>query len=384
MRRSLKDMSLRCVSQATAVMCLAMTASPGAFAQPVPGLKRDLDFDTYIKTVDLDDPSLRLEYKKPTSDGSSIGVYIGRGDKPTNASFVPTNTSSIPEAEVVSYRLARFLGVSRNYFPVSYYTLGPKALAKFRDMVLATSEDEGDRNTNRNMVIKELKAHPDSLLGIYRLKPKTKMYGALSLGAEGHFNLNTPLARTVRASGPMPTDDKMALDGVKGGGPGYPTPPTEEQVELARQLSTILVIDQLLGQWDRFWQNLEASGDKNGRLKLVARDNGGATLDDWDEFETYSRWVSRYDRSLISRLTALNAFLKGEAKEFEGFTDPGAWQDAAGFINPASFETFARKLGVLIGTRVPALVKQHGDNTFFPPKSAGIEQLDAADACEDD
>ena len=51
-------------------------------AQPIPGTKRDLAFDAMMTTLDLDDPSLRLDYKKPTSDGSSIGVYIGRGDKP--------------------------------------------------------------------------------------------------------------------------------------------------------------------------------------------------------------------------------------------------------------------------------------------------------------
>jgi len=74
-------------------------------ARPHPGRRKGCpatsatrDFDALMKTVDLEDPSLRLEYKKATSDGSSIGIYIGQGDKPTDASFVPTNTSSIPEA----------------------------------------------------------------------------------------------------------------------------------------------------------------------------------------------------------------------------------------------------------------------------------------------
>ena len=116
--------SIRALSISAIVL---VTTSTLALAQTVPGTKRDLDFDAMMKTVDLDDPALRLEYKKPTSDGSSIGVFIGLGDKPTDRSFVPTNSSSIPEAEVVSYRLSRFLGVSRNYYPVDYYTLSPKA-----------------------------------------------------------------------------------------------------------------------------------------------------------------------------------------------------------------------------------------------------------------
>lgn len=376
---------MRMVLRATALGAAVLMAGAGfCLAQGVPGLKRDLDFDAAMRSVDLDDPGLTLHYKLPTSDGSSVGFFIGRGDNPPNASFVPTNSSSIPEAEVVSYRLARFLGVSRNYYPVDYYKLGPKAMARFTDMVTKTRESEDDRIANRNMVLKEIKANPASILGIYRVKPRTKMYTVRSLGTQGQFNLNTGLAAALRASGPMPTDKMMPLEGIKGGRPGYPVQPMERQVELARQLSTIFVIDQLLGQWDRFWENLEASGDKNGRLKLVARDNGGATLDDWEDYETYKKWVSRYDRELIDKLGALNAFLKGEAREFAGFTSVEAWKTAAGFIVPSSYEAFAKKLDLFVEKRVPGLVKQFGDNVFFPPRSAEVAALDAADTCEED
>jgi hypothetical protein len=363
---------------------VAVATSTLALAQTVPGTKRDLDFDAIMKTVNLDDPTLRLEYKQPTSDGSSIGVFIGKGDKPTNASFVPLNSSSIPEAEVVSYRLARFLGVSRNYYPVDYYTLSPQGTARFRDMVMSTKETSEDRIVNRNIVLKELKANPTALLGIYRLKPKTKMYAARSLGTRGEFATSTALAQTLRAGGPMPTDRPMPLEGIKGGQQAFPAVPTERAVELARQLSTIFVVDQLLGQWDRFWENLEAAGDKNGRLKLISRDNGGATLDDWEGHDTYSKWVSRFDRDLIDRLAKLNAFLKGEAKEFAGYTSPDAWKSAAGFIVPASYDTFRKKLAMLVDKRLPALVKLHGDKVYFAPKAADVAALDAADTGEDD
>lgn len=375
---------LRTITAAVAASLLVTSTAGLALAQSAPGTKRDLAFDADMKTVDLDDPGLRLDYKMPTSDGSSIGFFIGRGDKPTDASFVPTNSSSIPEAEVVSYRLARFLGVSRNYYPVDYYNLGPKATAKLREMVTKIRETESDRIANRNLVLKQLKANPDTILGIYRRKPRTKLYTVRSLGTEGQFNMNTGLSAAIRAQGPMPTDKLMPLEGIKGGRPDYPPQPTERQVELARQLSTIFVIDQLLGQWDRFWENLEATGDKNGRLKLVARDNGGATLDDWDDYETYNRWVSRYDRELIDRLTALNAFLKGQAPEFSGFASSEKWKAAVGFMNASSYEAFAKKLSLLIEKRIPALIAKYGDKTFLPPKSAEIDRLDAADTGEDD
>lgn len=368
-----------------ALLCsLLIMASISAAAQSVPGTKRDLDFDAHMKTVDLDDPKMRLEYKKPEAGGSSIGMFIGVGTAPTDRSFVPTNPSSIPEAEVVAYRLSRFLGISRLTYPVDYYQLGPKATATFQAMVEATRETDNDRKYNRNLVLTELKSNPDTIMGIYRLKPKTKMYTASALGTEGRLNLNTGLSLAIRATGRMPDDQPMPLEGIKGGQPGFPAVPTERRVELARQLSTIFVLDSLLGQWDRFWNNLEASGDKNGRLKLIARDNGGATLNNWDSRGDYDRWFSRFDRGLIDQLTALNAFLNGKSATFSGYASVDAWTKAVGFIDPSSIEVFRMKLSRLVDTRVPALVKRYGDQTFFPPKSADVVALDASDTGEDD
>jgi hypothetical protein len=361
---------------------IALTTS--AWAQNVPGTKRDLDFDAHMKTVDLDDPKMRLEYKKPEAGGSSIGMFIGVGTGPTDRSFVPTNPSSIPEAEVVAYRLSRFLGVSRLTYPVDYYRLGPKATATFKAMVTATKEIDPDRIDNRNLVLAELKSNPTAILGIYRIKPKTKMFTASALGSEGELNRNTSLAAALQAAGRMPDDQLMPLAGIKGGQPGFPAMPTERRIELARQLSTIFVLDSLFGQWDRFWNNLEASGDKNGRLKLIARDNGGATLNNWDSRSAYDGWVSRFDRELIDKLTALNAFLKGNAPQFAGYTSIASWTDAVGFMDPSSIEVFTMKLSRLIDTRIPVLMKRYGDNVLFTQKSAEVSTYEAADTGEDD
>ena len=361
-----------------------MIACLPVWAQGLPGTKRDLDFDAHIKTVDLDDPKMRLEYKKPEAGGSSVGMFIGVGSAPTDRSFVPTNPSSIPEAEVVAYRLSRFLAISRLTYPVDYYRLGPKATAAFKAMVLATRESDPDRIDNRKLVLAELKSKPDTILGIYRIKPKTKMYAASALGREGEFNRNTALAQGILASGRLPDRQVIPLEGVNGGQPGFPAVPREERMELARQLSTIFVLDSLLGQWDRFWNNLEASGDKNGRLKLIARDNGGATLNNWDSRGSYDGWVSRFDRDLIGKLTALNAFLKKTEPQFAGYTDVEAWTRAVGFIEPSSVDVFAMKLSRLIDTRLPALVKRYGDQVYFPPKSAEVQAYEDADTGEDD
>jgi hypothetical protein len=164
---------------------------------------------------------------------------------------------------VVAYRLARLLGISRLSYPVGYYRLGPKATEKFKAMVDAAPEREPEPAERRRMVLADFKANPTGgMLGIYRQKPKSKFYTASVLGREGKLDTTTGLAQEIQASGRMPDDRKISLEGVKGGQPAFPGVPTERRVELARQLSSIFVVDMLLGQWDRFWNNLEATGDR--------------------------------------------------------------------------------------------------------------------------
>ncbi|MEZ5855273.1 MAG: hypothetical protein R3D67_11235 [Hyphomicrobiaceae bacterium] len=117
------------------------------------------------------------------------------------------------------------------------------------------------------------------------------------------------------------------------------------------------------------WENLEASGDKAGRLKLVARDNGGASPDDWEGYDAYGQWVSRYDKDLIAKLTTLNDFLNRKGPAFAGFTSPESWKTAVGFINPQSYATFRKKLAQLVEKRVPAPVKQYGDKHSSRPRA---------------
>jgi hypothetical protein len=126
-----------------------------------------------------------------------------------------------------------------------------------------------------------------------------------------------------------------------------------------------MVVDQLMGQWDRFWKNLEAFGDTRGRLHFLARDNGGATLSDWVQHADYDRWVSRYDRSVIEKLEALHAFLSGHSPRFAGYSAVEKWKSDVGFISSDSFATFKKKLALLITKRVPALEKQYGARVYF-------------------
>lgn len=355
-------------------VCCALATS--ALAQDVPGLKRDRKFDELVMMLNLEETGLEFTYKKGKHDGSSVGFHVSQLDRRRSGTFVPYNSSSDPEAEVVSYRLARFLGVSDIYNPVSYFTIGPLAAARFSALLKKRTEIYHDRKLNYLRITTQLKSNPNSLFGIYRFRPKGKKYVVTSLGSNGEFNLGSQLAAFIRANGPMPSENRIALPGVKGQRPGDPVP-LEAESELARQLSVIFTIDQLMGQWDRFWRNLEAMGDGSARLRLLARDNGGANVDDgWEWHARYERWVSRYDRDVMQKLQALDAFLHGSKPNFAGYSNVEQWKTAAGFIKASSFNTFKRKLHMLIDKRLPMLEKQFGPKMYFAAKAAGGAPLE--------
>ena len=93
---------------------------------------------------------------------------------------------------------------------------------------------------------------------------------------------------------------------------------------------------------------------------------------------------STVDALADSESTAINAFVKGEAPQFAGYTSVESWKNAVGFMDPSSYEVFTMKLSRLIDNRLPALVKRFGDKTFFPAKSPQVEAFEAADTGEDD
>ncbi len=356
--------------------CLAMTSA--ALAQDVPGSQEDLQFDSFAKTLNLENPGLEFTYKSGKHQGSSVGFHIAEPGHRKSGTFAPQNTSNNLESEVVSYRLARFLGISDIYNPVTYYQLGPQASARFKAILKKQYESDPDRRVNYLSTTAQLNSHPAWLKGIYRLRPRGQKFFAASLATEsGHLNQSHPLASFIRANGPQPSTKPMFLSGVRGARSEFPRP-SEKEVELARQLSNILLVDQLLGQWDRFFRNLEAFGHADGRLQLMARDNGGATVDDWEWHSLYDRWLSRYDRKVIQRLEDLASFLRGNDKTFASFDSPEKWKVAVGFLQVGSFNTFKRKLDLLVQKKLPELERQYGTRTYFPLQLSEVPDLESA------
>lgn len=347
---------------ATLAVLLLTTAS--AVSLDLPGNANDRAFDEVMKSLDLERPDLEFHYKVGKNGGSTVGFHVAEPNRSKMGTFTPYGSSNNLEAEVVSYRLARFFEVSRNYNPVGYYNLGPQAAARFKAMLRSHSETDPIRAANYARTMSEFRSTPNALVGIYRDRPKRKKFDAASLCKAGKLDTSNPMATYIRANGPMPPDVMIALPGVLGQHTGDPDP-TERQGEIARQLSTIMVIDMLVGQEDRCTGNLEAFGDSSGHLQLLSRDNGGATpWDAWGEFGVLQGLVTRFDHDLIDALEDLNAFLQGKTKYFAGFDNIDTWKTAVGYRRSESFRTFRRKLQLVV-RRSQELERQYGPHAYF-------------------
>jgi hypothetical protein len=153
----------------------------------------------------------------------------------------------------------------------------------------------------------------------------------------GALNESDPVARFLKRDAPQPGTDLLALPGVGGSAPAC---------ELARQLSDILLVDALAGEWDRF------SGDnlhvyvESGRARLVALDDGGASFkDDQGYLEKLQSWVTRFDPEVTANLFALEKFCGHPGgREFRGFRDEASLAEALNIDGAAEWDTFKQRV----------------------------------------
>jgi hypothetical protein len=300
------------------VLCLLLSG----FTFPTPVIARDLraeefqilprdrDFEALRLRLNLEDPAYALEFK---STGTSLGLKIKDAQKKSVGKFLPTNGAANIEAQIVSHRLGQFLHMSHMVVPSGPYTLGPRATGIFYDMVSSAQETNQWRRENQEELLEALQRNSQSLSGV--LTPKTEEWEVEELvsASQNTINRTHPLAQMVQANGPKPSATQlMSLKGVRAKDGRIPT---ETQLELSRQLSQIMVLDILCGQWDR-WSggNLEASINSSGRLYLIARDNGGASMKGTNWINPYLRIVSRFDRNQIQRVQRLVTLLSGNER----------------------------------------------------------------------
>ena len=332
-------------------------------AQSIPGNEEDIKFDSKVLGLDLEQSEVyRFTFK---TKGTSIGFKVGKVGKRNSGLFLPENSSTHLEGEIVSYRLSRIIGVSDIFNPVSYYTIGSVAVERFRQM-LRPNERNKWRKKNTKEIRKRINSNPDSLDGIYKFRHKRESQSVDSLAVSNRLNANHRFAKLLQADGPSPKTELVTIQGVIPDKPEYPKP-LEMEIVLAKQLSNIFAIDMLTGQWDRFsGGNIEAYAHKDGRLQFVSRDNGGShLLWGWNWFNKYRGWLTRFDMEVIDKLKELNAFLNESKPNFGDFSSPDEFRKLVGFSSERSFKAFKEKLDVFINDHVKVCEDRFGSACYF-------------------
>lgn len=266
--------------------------------------QRDRDFYKFLDTFDLNSDKFATSYK---NSGSTIGLKVLEG-KTAVGKWSPKNGTSDPEAQEVSHRLAQFLNVSDLVTPSAYYDLTGNALEKFRQIVQKSEEKDERRSQNRENILRMLAENPSSLQGVITpwIPTITEVKGLTrDTDIYGSFNTEHPIAKLLQADGPMPGDSELTLQTGKG---ALAAP----EKQLAKELSQIMVIDVLCGQYDRFnGANIEATYDEKSGLHFLARDNGGASMNSEISSKEYFNILSRFDQAQIKKVEELLSELDG-------------------------------------------------------------------------
>lgn len=307
----------------------------------------DIKFENFSNALDLEGTEYTLEYK---STGTSVGFKLLK-DKDKVGKWVPPNSATDLESQVVYYELSKFFEMNDIVVPSTYFTIKTNAIAKFKKMLEGANEKNKWRKINRDASLTTISKNPHSFEGVLTAQVKNDAEAIGVADSESNtINSSHKIAQFIRADGPMPSKDKeITLKGLKTTDGKIPK---SNELALAREFSKIMVVDILTGQWDR-WSggNVEAKYDKKTLgLHFSARDNGGGSMMGTSHLNKYFGIVTRFDKKQIQKVELLLKYLK---------EDPNAVAKAIK-LRSNTKHLLARVEKLL------EHVKEHGEKAFFP------------------
>jgi hypothetical protein len=336
--------------------CAGRTTPVTAPALPVDAAVRD--FYAFVDHLDLADPRYRFVAKH--GEGTSCYLMLkrpgsDRGDRIWGA-IVPEHCGTVIDAEIFAHTLASVVGVAGLEGPARRMRLDGAARA--RVVAALQAEDYSHDNHYRQDNVRDFLAYAargGPIAAVAKVWGPAPHDADFMLKGEA-FDRDQPLARFLRADEPQPGESPMTFPGIPG---------EASERSLARELSSLFVMDALLNQRDRFTGgNLQLISVPEGgarRLHFIGYDNGDA-LDDPDPkwIRRYFDLVSRFDHRLVDRLAELDAFLAGRRPRFGDFRSVAELRRALDVPSSDEWRLFTRNLGLLL-----AHVATAGPDRFF-------------------
>lgn len=308
------------------LMLLALACASGAEKTPTPSLPQNEELRRWFSLVkDVErglehgDPHFAFQMKKMHVHAKVVrdNVVIG--------AFRSETSSTCVDGEIATFNIARALGCGELFHPAAPITLRGKGLATLKQL-MTEARFPDEKEDDRLKVLQEIADNPAGMRGDFRMAtPENAVkYHAIespTVPPNGGLNEQDRVAVFLKSGSPQPGTDKLKLKGLDFHAPA---------VSLARELSDILLVDALAGQWDRFsGGNLHVVGTKK-HAHFLAVDNGGATIsDDQGYMVLFKKWVTRFDRRVVAQLFALEEFFDSrksgapaaKRKTFLGFSD---------------------------------------------------------------
>lgn len=292
---------------------------------------------------------------KMSSGGTSVYAVITRSNAPIGA-VIPENSATSLSGEILAYSLSRALGVSELYQPGIYFFLSGNNLQAFETIIPNTPFPYKHKEENRLKLIERLQKNPHGIDTVFKKwDSKPSDYDPMVNVSANTLNTShvlpgssQPLAGFLKCNGPKPSQDiKVTMN--KG---------STSEYEAARQLSSILLIDALVQQWDRFSGGNLQTLTKDGNVSFVAYDNGGTWSTPWTAKNL--SFVSRFDRTVAERILGLNRFLHQNSGEYQGLKTEAELTAALGMEKFPNAMATLRKTVKQVATHI-----EQNQNCFF-------------------
>jgi len=306
------------------------------------------------------------------SGSSSINLKIKKIDSQDEkgykslGTFVTENEAANPNTEVAYFQLALILKVDHMVRPSLRYQLSNNAKDEFKKLLEVTSFNGKMRNENKARILKAINKDHD-LYGCLKAKKSDSNIAFEYLVQESRFTKKLSLNKKygfdryldAKETPPKKGDRIELLKSYSG-----------DAFELSRELSIMLTLDAVFGQYDRFsGGNVVIEKDSNENAHFVLTDNGGAYVtNSASMIEKTTRLFSRFDRFSIEQLKELQLFLKGEKSEYVGYSNPLKFIFDLGLVTNYSPEAYRKALLLNLAQflgHVDKNYKQFGESIYF-------------------